>query len=504
MSLPRNRVLTWTAIGLGGILVIGVIAAVANGVLAGRSNATEPTAPLPSLGIDLAGPYTLSVPEDVRKSLGISDGKKAIGIKEAIVPKRTQAMVLPGSTALDPTRLYRIRIRFSARVVEIGKYLDYTEDERGKPVIDETASAEQAKTVFRELRTGDKVKKGQLLGVFQSADVGNIKSNLIDSISLYKMDADILERGEAAFLKGAIPEVMLLNFRRNVEADQGAINRAAANLRAWDIPEADIQACYKEAEEIRKRGGKRDPSLEKTWGRVEIKAPEDAIIVERNLAQHEMIVDNTQNLLQLSKVERMLVLANCPEDDLDELRDLFAKGGLKWYVKTPGANKDKDKGIDGTVDEIGYIIDPNQHTAVIKGHIENLAGRIRAGQFVTATIQRPAPPGTVEVPIDAICEDGEMCVVFVQPDPTKHEYTMRRVDVTHRFDKTAFVRSEVAPPKKKNDESTEEKDPPTEAMPIQPLKPGEHVLTTGVGELKAALLDLMSKPKKEGKEEKGK
>jgi membrane fusion protein, heavy metal efflux system len=501
MSLPRRRVLTWIAVGAGGLLVVGVIAAVGNGMLSGRSNATEPTSALPSLGIELAGPYTLSVPEDVRKSLGISDGKKEIGIKEAIVPKRTQAMTLPGSTALDPTRLYRIRIRFPARVVEVGKFLD----EEGKPVIDDTASAEQGKTVFRELRTGDRVKKGQLLGVFESADVGNIKSNLIDAISLYKMDSDILERGEAAFLKGAIPEVMLLNFRRNVEADQGSINRAAANLRAWDIPEADIQACYKEAEEIRKRGGKRDPALEKTWARVEIKAPEDAVMVERTLAQHEMIVDNSQNLFQLSKVERMLVLANCPEDDLDTLRDLHTKGGLKWNVKTVGANK--AKGIDGVVDEIGYIIDPNQHTAVIKGHIENPSGRIRAGQFVTAVIQLPPPPGTVEVPMDAICEDGEMCVVFVQPDPDKHEYTMRRVDVTHRFDKTALVRSEAVPPKKKvenSNDSTDDKAPSAEAMPIQPLKPGERVLTTGAGELKAALLDLMSKPKKEGKEEKGK
>jgi hypothetical protein len=41
-------------------------------------------------------------------------------------------------------------------------------------------------------------------------------------------------------------------------------------------------------------------------------------------------------------------------------------------------------------------------------------------------------------------------------------------------------------------------------MPILPLKPGERVLTTAVGELKAAILDLMSRPKKDSKEEKGK
>src|SRR5262249_14763137 len=161
-----------------------------------------------------------------------------------------------------------------------------------------------------------KVKKGQLLGTFESADVGNIKSNLVDAISLFKMDQDILERGEAAFRKLAIPEVMLLTFRRNVEADQNAINRAAANLRAWDIAPADIDKCYKEAEEIRMRGGKRDPAAEKLWSRVEIVAPEDGVIVERNVAQHELVQDATTNLFQIANMERILVLTNCPEDDL--------------------------------------------------------------------------------------------------------------------------------------------------------------------------------------------
>jgi cobalt-zinc-cadmium efflux system membrane fusion protein len=497
MGIPRLSRLSWTAVGVGAVLAVGIGAIVINGALSSRGSATEPSAALQvNKGLELVGPYTVAVPDEVRVGLGITRGKieRIVEVKR---PKQAQAMTLPGSTMLDTGRLWRIRIRFPARVVEIAPRLD----EEGKPVVDDVASKTQGKTIMRELRTGDTVKKGQRLGTFESADVGNIKSNLVDAISLFKLDQEILERGEAAFLKGAIPEVMLLNFRRNVEADQNAINRAAANLRAWDIPEADIQACYKEAEEIRKRGGKRDRDLEKLWSRVEIVAPEDGIIVERNLAQHEMIVDNTTNLFQIAKLDRLIILANCPEDDLPTLQDLDPKD-RKWTVRTVGAAR--DKGIEGPIDEIGVLIDPNQHTAIIKGHIDNPGGRIRAGQFVAATIQLPPPPGCVEVPIDAIGEDGDMCVVFVQPDASKHEYVMRRVDVTHRFDKTAFVRSEPVAEKAK-EKSAEEKDPPAEsAMPILPLKPGERVLTTAVGELKAAILDLMSRPKKDSKEEKGK
>ena len=40
------------------------------------------------------------------------------------------------------------------------------------------------------------------------------------------------------------------------------------------------------------------------------------------------------------------------------------------------------KGLAGTIDEIGYMIDPNQHTAIIKGYVDNPGKRIRAGQYV--------------------------------------------------------------------------------------------------------------------------
>ena len=48
-------------------------------------------------------------------------------------------------------------------------------------------------------------------------------------------------------------------------------------------------------------------------------------------------------------------------------------------------------GLPGTIDEIGYMIDPNQHTAVIKGYVENPGQRIRAGQYVSATVNIPPP-----------------------------------------------------------------------------------------------------------------
>ena len=75
------------------------------------------------------------------------------------------------------------------------------------------------------------------------------------------------------------------------------------------------------------------------------------------------------------------------------------------------------KPIAGLVDDIGYLIDPNQHTAVVRGHIPNPNGLLRAGQFVTATVELLPPKNVVEVPIGALVEDGKDSIVFVQADP---------------------------------------------------------------------------------------
>ncbi len=74
----------------------------------------------------------------------------------------------------------------------------------------------------------------------------------------------------------------------------------------------------------------------------------------------------------------------------------------------------------------------------------------------------------VEVPIGALVEDGKDSIVFVQTDPRKPIFTLRRVEVTNRFDRTAYLRS--APAANKDDER---------AAGAEPLKPGERVITVG-------------------------
>jgi cobalt-zinc-cadmium efflux system membrane fusion protein len=441
-------------------------------------------------------PHTLEVPETVRAALGIRKGGKD-QLAQAGVPTEMRPLVLHGSTAFDPTRLARIRARFApAEVVKIGQH----------PLPPGDTGNQSGVTEFRELRPGDRVYKGDLLGVFFSVDVGSKKNDLLDALVQLELDQKVYDNAKAA--EAALPEVFLLNAWKAVQTDRNAINRALNNLKVWNIPQEEIDALHEEARKIsadksawfktpegrwvkgekQGNGGKVDPDKDNDnpWGRVTLRAPFEGIIVERNVTPHEIVQDPTINLFQIANVKRLLVIANAPEDELPTLNALKPHERT-WTVRTVGAAA--VAGLKGSIEEIGYLIDPNQHTAIIKGYIDNPKEEIRAGQFVSATVPIPPPPDVVEVPTDAVVEDGKYSVVFVQTDPAKHVYTMRRVVPLHRFEKTVLVRSK---PFEKKDQLTSE-EAELGLLPREALCPGERVLQSGVGELKATLIDLESR-----------
>jgi RNA polymerase sigma factor (sigma-70 family) len=251
-------------------------------------------------------------------ALGIEKGDEhADAVAVAQAPKTTRPLVLPGSTALDPTRLARIRARLApARMIQIAQIWDPRNIE------------------FRELRTGDSVSKGDVLGVFSSVDVASKKNDLLDALVQLELDQKILD--EAQKRAQAVPQVFMLTAERAVQGDRNAVNRALNNLKVWDIPQKEIDALHAEAKRISadkdawfktpegrwvKRDNpaataKADPGKnakdEDPRGRVTLRSPIDGVVVECSLRKGEMVVDNTVNLFQIADVSRLRVVANCP------------------------------------------------------------------------------------------------------------------------------------------------------------------------------------------------
>jgi membrane fusion protein, heavy metal efflux system len=132
----------------------------------------------------------------------------------------------------------------------------------------------------------------------------------------------------------------------------------------------------------------------------------------------------------------------------------------------------------GQFEQIGRIIDPNQHTALVMGWVDNTAGRLRVGQFITATVDLPPPGKEVAIPVAALVEQGDQQIVLVQPDPREPRFVRRRVAVVRRAGGMVFVQSEPTPAQRQRG--------------IRPLRPGELIVISGAVQLTAALADLQS------------
>ena len=138
-----------------------------------------------------------------------------------------------------------------------------------------------------------------------------------------------------------------------------------------------------------------------------MKANFAGVIVERNLAKSGELVDVTQDLFKIADMTHLVVWAHAYEQDLPLLRDLPRP--IPWTVRftsDPASAGGKGRILDSqAADEVGPIIDPNQHTALVVGRVNNSdpdpRRRLRDGQFVTATIPIPPPAGVVAIPSTA-------------------------------------------------------------------------------------------------------
>src|SRR5581483_210442 len=142
---------------------------------------------------------TLAIPSDVAKALGLKTVQASSATRPTTLPP------LNGVLALDSNRLARVHARFTGEVVALGTV-------QGS----ETVVADVDTSADRALRHGDSVKKGQLLAVVWSKDLGEKKSELIDALSRLRLDQRVLERLRGAPPE-AVPERSLREAERTVE-----------------------------------------------------------------------------------------------------------------------------------------------------------------------------------------------------------------------------------------------------------------------------------------------
>lgn len=374
----------------------------------------------------------------------------------------TRPLRMNGQLALDPGRLVHVQSRFPGEVVSVR--------------IDATTG--------RVPQVGDHVQKGQVLAEIWSKEVGEKKSDLVDAISNLFLHESILDKLRK-LQDGAVPLRTVEEMRRTYEADLITVTRLRRTLRSWRISEEELKEIDAEARRLHEAAlhprepsqgvpEVTDPSRESRWAEIDVIAPTDGIILEKNMTVGDTI-DPSFDLFKIADLSRMRVMAYVFEEDLPRLLSLPA-GERKWRVEWHTGLTDGD--LTAEIDVIGHVVDPNQHTAVVSGWIENPRQALRVGQFISATVEIPAEKNAVVVPTSAIIDQGARAYVLVADDLEGTRLSRRKVKVLRRSGDLVWL--------------TREPETAEESGRVRALEPGQRIVTSGTVELHSRLVQLLN------------
>jgi multidrug efflux pump subunit AcrA (membrane-fusion protein) len=234
------------------------------------------------------------------------------------------------------------------------------------------------------------------------------------------------------------------------------------------------------------------------WARTEVYVPwfdqshadRQLTVVEKNTNIGD-IVDNTNFgtwLFKVADLGKLQIWVHPAEEYLPLIRDgLKRNGGLEWEIRMqsdPNAPP-----LILPVDMICPSLEPNQHNPMVIGYLPNKDHKYLVGQFVTATLQMPPEPDTVEIPTAAINEYNAQSFVFVKVKGKPGEFVQRRVAIVRRYSDFSVIRSKLRP----QDVVFSAAEVKAGRFPLKTLEPGEQVVTHGVVEMTTALESLLSK-----------
>jgi len=289
----------------------------------------------------------------------------------------------------------------------------------GEVVYDETRTGHLASrvagTVWRvEKQVGDAVRKDEVLALVDSAEVGQAKTEFLQSFAQLRLATTNAEKLRP-LADGAVSGRQV----REAEAAQQSVQirlmsaqQALVNL-GLPVSAEDFAnfATERIAERIRYLGLPAEMvsrlSGESTTSNLfPLRSPLDGIVVAREVVAGE-VVGTQAMIFSVADVRQMWLTLDVRQDDANYL-SLGQKVSFRPSTDHQGTE------IDGSLAWISTAADDQTRTVKVRVDLPNRDGRLRANTFGTGRIVLREEPEAVVIPTEAIHSDGCCSVVFIR------------------------------------------------------------------------------------------
>jgi len=290
----------------------------------------------------------------------------------------------------------------------------------GEIIYDQTRFARLASrvagTVWRvEKHLGERVSKGEVLALIDSAEIGRTKSDLLQAIAQLRVARANVERIQPLAKEGAVAGKLVREAEANLQEAQIkllAAEQALVNLGlSVDAREFDDLDTAQIAKQIKFLGlpAALAGQIEKdsaTSNLFAIRAPLDGVVVECKVVAGE-IADTSTPIFAIADLTKMWLMLDVRQDDAEHLL-------LGQPVAFRASDAARALSFKGSISWISTEIDDKTRTVKVRVEMPNPDGRLRANTFGAGRIVLREEPATIVIPTEAVHSDGDCKIVFVR------------------------------------------------------------------------------------------
>jgi len=285
-------------------------------------------------------------------------------------------------------------------------------------------------------RIGDRVEEGQVLAFLEppltTADAAQLAANAVyhDTLEMellvreFDVQARVLEidqalqqsRARLEFARQALVRIEALRGKdlgtvAELEAARRDVEIALRETEGSQALKDSFAQAKERLDDLRARSAvvRADTGAP---GRIRhpLVAPISGEIVAADhvLGEH---IESQAAVYRLLDMSRVWIAVHVSEFDLAEIGD--APGALLTFAAYPGRSFDLLGAMDGSVVNVGRVIDPATRTVPLRYEAANPEGLLRAGMFADVFLETQRAIDAVALPEDAIVIDNGRPVAFV-------------------------------------------------------------------------------------------
>ncbi len=252
---------------------------------------------------------------------------------------------------------------------------------------------------------GDYVNKGDILAVIQSTEIADFQNQLVIAESNLNIAEKNLQVTQDMFEGGLSSEKDLVIAKKEYQKAIGELRRIKEVMNIYGVGEFSAYT---------------------------VKAPISGFITEKFINENmQFRMDNTSQLFTIANLDKVWVLANVFESDIDQV-----KVGGDVEVTTLSYPDDVYK---GKIDKIFNVLDKNSRVMKVRVILDNPGYKLKPEMFASISLLSESSTKSLLAPENSIIFDNNKDYVLVYND--KCHIDIRPIERIDKVDKNVRIQS---------------------------------------------------------------